>query len=194
VIDHFSIEQARTGNSFGNVSLAATVGWSAFAALTPANANPAFCSAGETPLACEYRLLRPAFAFILFGTNDSGFRSVDQFAADMRAIIEVSENAGVIPIISTVPVRPGAESTIAQYNQAIFALAAEYQLPVWDYAAAMAGLPNLGLTYDNVHPSSPPGGYNTAADFSASNLRYGYVVRNLTALQMLDQIWRQVAQ
>jgi hypothetical protein len=30
------------------------------------------------------------------------------------------------------------------------------------------------------------------AVFSAENLQYGYVVRNLTALQILDRVWRTV--
>lgn len=192
MIDYFSITPARTANSFQNTSLAATVGWSAFAALTPTNTDVSVCAPGETPLACEYRIVRPSFALILFGTNDVGFRSVDEFGADLRAIIEASQGAGVIPIISTIPARPGYESAIGGFNQAIIDLAAEYQLPVWDYSTVMVNLPNFGLTYDNVHPSSPPGNYDNAANFSTEYLRYGYVMRNLTALQILDQVWRQV--
>jgi hypothetical protein len=41
-----------------------------------------------------------------------------------------------------------------------------------------------------VHPSSPPNG--NAADFSAENLQYGYTVRNLGALHILDILWREV--
>jgi hypothetical protein len=192
VVDTFSVTQARTANSFGNKSLAATVGWSAFAALTPSNANFSVCARGETPLACEYRLSRPSFALIFFGTNDVGFRSREAFRADMRQIIEITEGAGVIPIISTIPKRPGYETTVTEFNQIIFDLTTEYKLPVWEYSAVMETLPNYGLTYDNVHPSSPPGSYDNAANFSPEYLRYGYVVRNLTALQILDRVWRQV--
>jgi hypothetical protein len=49
-------------------------------------------------------------------------------------------------------------------------------------------LPDAGLAPDGTHPSIPPKGYKGSADFRASNLYYGYVIRNLTALQMLDAV------
>jgi hypothetical protein len=192
VVNFFNVTQARTGNSFQNRSLAAEVGWSAFGALMRSETDYTVCNAGETPLQCEYRLVRPSFALIMFGTNDVGFRSAEEYRADMRAIIEVSEGVGVIPIISTVPLRPGYERQISAFNQVIAELTTEYRLPLWDYSAAMAVLPNYGLTYDNVHPSSPPGNEDNAGNFAAEYLRYGYVVRNLTALQILDQVWQVV--
>ncbi len=70
-------------------------------------------------------------------------------------------------------------------------LAAGRRLPLWDYAAALAPLPDQGLAWDHLHPSSPEKS-NQLAVFSAENLQYGYVVRNLTALQILDRIWRTV--
>jgi hypothetical protein len=41
---------------------------------------------------------------------------------------------------------------------------------------------------DGVHPSWAP----NAADFTPENLQYGSTVRNLTALMVLDALWRQV--
>lgn len=192
VIDHFSSTAARLGNSFQNPSLAAGEGWAAWAALDPQFADAAACAPGETPLACEYRVTRPAFALIMFGTNDAGYRSAAEFELDLRRIIEVSEQSGVVPILSTIPERPDVPQQIAQFNQIIASVAAARMIPLWDYHAALAGLPNSGLTWDNVHPSSPPEWYADAADFRPHNLRYGYVIRNLTALQMLDSVWRQV--
>jgi hypothetical protein len=54
----------------------------------------------------------------------------------------------------------------------------------------MDPLPNHGVSEDGVHPSIPPD--NNPANFSDDNLRYGYTMRNFTALQALDAIWRQV--
>jgi len=54
----------------------------------------------------------------------------------------------------------------------------------------MLPLGSDGYDLDKVHPSVPPKGYAGAADFRAPNLHYGYVIRNLTALQMLDLVWR----
>ncbi len=190
VINRFSTTMARQGNSFSNLSLAAGVGWAAWEALDPAFADPAWCSPGESPLACEYRWTRPAMAFIMFGTNDMSYRSADQYRADMERIVQISEDMGVIPVLSTIPNLPGSEMKVGEFNAIIRDIAAQRSLPLWDYHAAMDGLPNRGIGWDNIHPSHPD--YELCADFRASNLQYGFVVRNLTALQMLDQVWRQV--
>jgi hypothetical protein len=81
---------------------------------------------------------------------------------------------------------------VAEFNRIVHEVAANRAVPVWDYYAALEGLPNAGLAWDNVHPSSPEEWYQDAADFSPHNLIYGYVIRNLTALQVLDSVWRQV--
>lgn len=192
VITHYSAVVARTGNSFVNHSLSAEVGWAAWAALDPSFSDSAHCLPGEIPLVCEYRATRPSIALIFYGTNDAGYRAPEQFRADMERIIDISEQMGVIPILSTVPYRPTLEARIAAYNSALLELTASRRLPLWDYAAVMKGLPSGGLGSDGVHPSSPPLIYEGAADFRAHNLHYGVVVRNLTALQMLDAVWRAI--
>ncbi|MFN8563236.1 MAG: hypothetical protein U0703_16850 [Anaerolineae bacterium] len=80
-----------------------------------------------------------------------------------------------------------------EFNQIVTEIAAEYAIPMVDYGGAMLALGDGGLDLDGVHPSVPPKGYEGAADFSADNLYYGYVVRNLTALQILDAVWRSTA-
>lgn len=191
-IDHFSSTNARQGNSFVNPSLAAGVGWSAWAALDPDFADVTQCAPGETPLVCEYRLTRPAFALIMFGTNDVGYRSAAEYERDMRRIVEVSERMGVVPILSTIPNRPDMPDRVREFNQIVHQIGQDRAVPVWDYYAALEGLPNFGLARDNIHPSSPNEWYQDAADFRSGNLIYGYVIRNLTALQMLDSVWRLV--
>ncbi|MBC8099418.1 MAG: hypothetical protein H7Y11_08240, partial [Armatimonadetes bacterium] len=192
VITHFSATTARTGNSFTNQSLAATVGWAANAALIPYNANGALCRIGETPLDCEYRLVQPSFALVMFGTNDVGYRFAEEYRQDLTRIVQRSEELGIIALLSTIPARPGYDVNVDAFNTVVRDVAAAHSLPVWEYGAALAALPNRGLSGDNVHPSSPPGGYNSAGDFRADNLCYGYVVRNLTALQLLDSVWLAV--
>jgi len=56
----------------------------------------------------------------------------------------------------------------------------------------MQTLSNFGLTTDNVHPSTAPGGYDASADFTPANLHYGYTVRNLITLDMLEAIRARV--
>jgi hypothetical protein len=53
-------------------------------------------------------------------------------------------------------------------------------------------LPDAGLSEDGLHPSAPPNPSVNGANFTGDNLRYGYVMRNLTALQVLDTLRREV--
>ncbi len=195
VIDYFTAQAARAGaNSFDNTSLAAKVGWRAWAVLTPGSADPAFCLAAETPLACEYRLVKPSVALIMLGTNDVVSTPDDQFEADLRQVIEFTLAKGIVPVLSTIPslFRTGLEGRAEQLNAIITRLAREYDIPLWDYWSALQGLPNSGLGHDGVHPTWAPAGH--AADFTPEYLQYGMVVRNLTALYVLDALWRQVLQ
>jgi hypothetical protein len=191
VIDYFSPTNARAGNSFNNPSLAAGVGWAAWGVLDPALSDAQHCGLNESPLECEYRLVRPSFALIMFGTNDVGYRTPDQYRADLLRIVEISVSSGVIPVLSTIPNRPDVQAQVETFNNIVRDITTTQSLPLWDYAAAMQNLPNSGLTWDNIHPSSPPID-GTAAYFDTGNLSYGYVVRNLTALEMLDALWRSV--
>jgi hypothetical protein len=181
---------ARNGNPFVNSSLAAKGGWSSFSVLSPSQADKTVCRASESPLRCEYRLSRPAVALILVGTNDILDTSTDGYRANMRRIIEDTLGLGIVPVISTLPPfqRAGYEARVDEFNGILVALAQEYDIPVWHYWAALQPLPNQGLSSDGVHPSAAP----NPADFTSENLLYGHTVRNLTALQALDALWRQV--
>jgi len=195
VIDFYSAQQARgQSNSFNDISLAAKVGWRARAELSPGSADPAVCQADEAPLACEYRLVKPAVALIMLGTNDVVSTSDQQFEADMRKVIELTIADGIVPVLSTIPplFRTGLDGRSEQLNVIITRLAREYDVPLWDYWSALQGLPNSGMGRDGVHPSWAPAGHS--ADFTPQYLQYGMVVRNLTALYVLDAIWRQVIQ
>jgi LysM repeat protein len=195
VIDYFSAQAARgDANSFDNTPLAAKVGWRARTVLSPGAADAALCQAGEGPLACEYRLVRPSVALIMLGTNDVVSTPDDQFEADMRQVIELTAAKGIVPVLSTIPplFRTGLDGRAEQLNVIIVRLAREYDIPLWDYWSALQSLPNSGLGSDGVHPKWAPAGHN--ADFTAEYLQYGMVVRNLTALYVLDAIWRQVLQ
>lgn len=192
-IRFFSGPNGRGANPFAASSMAARNGWSTESVLNPANADPGICRAGETPLACEYRVTRPAVALIMFGTNDSGGMPTATFQANLQAIVQTSINMGVIPVLSTVPPKrynPATDGRIIEFNQVIMATARAYDVPLWDYYTAMVALPDGGLSPDGVHPSTPPSGITTI--FDAANLRYGYTMRNFTALQVLDALWRYV--
>ncbi len=190
VVAHFSSGWARTGNSYYNTSLAAKSGWSSWSVLAPSVADKTVCRQYESPLLCEYRVTKPAVALIMVGTNDVMGTTPDAYRANMRRVVADTIQMGIIPVLSTLPPfqRTGYEARAGELNGILFSVAQEYDIPMWNYWAALQPLPNHGLSPDGVHPSWSPG----PADFTADNLRYGYTVRNLTALQALDTIWRQV--
>lgn len=186
VVTHYINGTAQ--NPFSLESVAAQTGWAATAVLDPTNADTIFCATGETPLACEYRLSRPAVALIMLGTNDVGYRAPSQYRQDLEQIVAISVDRGVIPVLSTIPPQPNVGARVDAFNAVVRDVALTNDLPLWDYHAALRSLPNTGLHEDGVHPSTPPGGINSVADFRPPNLDYGYVVRNLTALQMLQDV------
>ncbi|GAB1422058.1 hypothetical protein MASR2M15_22650 [Anaerolineales bacterium] len=189
VIDYYSHSTAYPYNSFSNTSLAAKSGWAAGAALNPEFSDETYCNWDEPPLICEYRISRPSVALILFGTNDVGYIPTEYFRENIEIIIQMSIDRGVIPIISTVPYRVGHEERTQLYNEAIYELADEYLIPVWPYAEILYALPNYGLSTDNIHPS-PPYHYKYSANFKSEYLYSGYVLRNLSGLQMLYEVYK----
>lgn len=192
IIHAYSQNNAHIGNSFINQSLAAGEGWSARPVLNPEFANEGYCAPGEMPLSCEYRLVRPSIAIIMFGTNDSGYRTAESFAQDMQTIIDHTIETGIIPIISTIPNRPDVAQQVIRFNDVIRQLALENNIPLIELYNVTVTLPNHGLTSDNVHLSSPPAGIQATGSFDTVNLQYGYVMRNFVTLNVLDAVHRVI--
>jgi hypothetical protein len=192
VVDYFSQTPLRDHFSFANSSVAARGGWRSGDVLDPSKNVPGICQPGESPLACEYRINRPAIALIMFGTNDMGSVQASVYRANMERIVQISLEQGVIPVLSTIPDMPGTylESRVFEFNQIIADITVQYDIPLWNFWLALQDLPNRGLGGDNVHPSYD---YTTneTAIFSPDGLRYGFNMRNLTALMVLDAIWRE---
>ena len=84
--------------SFSRHSPAAVGSFSTAKVLDPAYADSR-CSAGETPLACEYRLQKPSVALILLGTGDQ--HDWRNFEARYRKIIEYTLAQGIVPVLMT---------------------------------------------------------------------------------------------
>lgn len=192
VIEFYRAGTARNGNSFVTTPIAAGAGWATEQLLTRGYSFPEVCG-DDNPLVCEYRLTKPAVALILIGTNDSGSGTTDQFGANLRLIVETSIQMGVIPVLSTIPPKTmndeQAQRAIA-FNKVIRQTAQLYEVPLWDYYFSMEKLPNKGMDSDGLHPSVPPDG--RVYRFSPENLQYGYTLRNLQALQVLDTLYRLV--
>jgi len=167
--------------SFGRTSVAAKSGFNASSIFTSLWANREHCTANETPLACEFRLHQPAFAFIMLGSNDVYHQ--DTFEAMLRQIIEYAINKGVIPILSTKADNLEGDGSI---NATIARLADEYRLPLLNYWLAIQPLPDHGLQEDGVHITWGPNRFD-----DSRVMQRGWTVRNLTALQILDAVWRK---
>ena len=191
VVDYFSQTGARDHFSFANTSLAARGGWSSGDVLNPSNAPAGICLQGESPLVCEYRVNRPSVALIMFGTNDIPWVDSNVYRANMERIVQITLDRGIIPVLSTVPDLPNTAwaGRVFEFNDIIRSIAFAYNIPLWDYWLSMQSLPNYGIASDNVHPTWNQA-YGGTAIFSADALQYGYNMRNLTALMVLDAIWR----
>jgi hypothetical protein len=180
------------GGSFGKGSMAAGNGWGADRILQPGFVNPGLCG-NDSPLVCEYRHTKPAVALILIGTNDAGGVDAVVYAGQLRQIVQTSIDMGVIPVLTTLPAKKidaWNNARIDEFNGIIRSTARQFDVPLLDYWYSLKDLPNQGLSSDGVHPSAPAGG--TTGVFTDANLKFGYTMRNLTALQMLDALWHTV--
>jgi GDSL-like Lipase/Acylhydrolase family len=188
-------EEARcpVSNSYSRLGVAAVGGWRAADALLPRESSPE-CQ-GLPAVSCELQLLRPSVALIMFGTNDLEDVTAVQFRLDLAQVARLVSSAGTIPVISTIPPRAGQpfSQRVARFNAEIAALAENRALPLWNFWRQMVepGVPDRGLSRDGVHPSAlcPP---CTAVDFRPPGLRYGYALRNLGALRVLDRLRSQI--
>lgn len=173
--------QAR--NSFNRASVCATAGWTTADALAGGDG---------APLRRELAAIRPSWAIVMYGTNDIDRSNVTTFRANLGTIVDIAEGAGTVVALSTIPDRndgSGPAAAALRFNEAIRDLAAERHVPLLDYWAALQALPSRGVSSDRIHPSVyATGGTVEPAYFTAAGLQYGYNMRNLTAIQMLDRM------
>lgn len=195
VIDHFAGVPARGKDaefdSFGNPSLAATSGFNAASVLDATWSDPKWCKGDESPLSCEFRVSKPAFALIMFGTNDLKSITADDYDYFLRRVIVQTANAGVVPILSTFPTQPGLEDASKLYNQITVKVAADYDVPLINLSRALSSLPHLGVDpVETTHMTKPASG--KSASFAEADLQFGYNARNLVTLQTLEAILKVV--
>ena len=164
--------------SFGRASLAAKPGFSAASVLSTFWTDYSVCEAGELPLECEFRIHNPAVVLISLGTNDGYNPPV--FKDNLRAIIDICLEQNRLPILML-----KADNVEGNYsiNQDIADLAAEYDLPVWNFWAAVQHLQNHGLQEDGIHLTYYS---NYFSDSRVWETAWSY--RNLTALQVLEKL------
>ncbi|MBI4956084.1 MAG: SGNH/GDSL hydrolase family protein, partial [Myxococcales bacterium] len=201
IVDWYrGVDAARGADSF-TARRAARDGAPARWAATAADAR--------TPVGELVAELSPAVAVVLFGTNDAHVPATPlaelarRFAADLGAVLDELEQAGVVPVLTTLPrhgdapkragcdKKPGdlsdwrvAVQTNA-LNAVVVALACERHLPLVDLRHALEPLVNHGLDEDGMHLSGFGGGIGV---LDPASLGCGYAVRNFVTLRMLAQV------
>jgi hypothetical protein len=173
VIEHFA-------DSFGRIGMAARRGFNTNRILDPAMSDSTLCEVGESPLTCELRLHQPTFVILSLGTNQVW--QPDQFEKGMRQILDILLSNHIVPILSTKGDNLEGDHHI---NRTIACLAQEYDVPLWNFWSAIQPLPAHGLQPDLEHLT-----YGITDFDDARAMQSAWTVRNLTALQALDAVWR----
>ncbi len=175
VIEYFN-------GSFGRIGIAARRGFNTNLILGASASNLTLCESGESSLTCELRLHRPAFAILSLGTNQVW--RPDEFESGMRQILDILLSKNVVPILSTKGDNLEGNHRI---NRTIACLAEEYDVPLWNFWSAIQPLLTHGLQPDLEHLT-----YGIPDFDDANAMQSAWTVRNLTALQALDAVWRAV--
>ncbi len=142
------------------------------------------CIKGETPLACELRDYNPSFAIISMEESWDG--SLEMYDQYMRQIVDYVLSLNIVPILAT---RSELLTQERQINDMVVKIAEDYDLPLWNFGAAAAPLPNAGLMVDGdgFHLSRIENQSQALFD-DPETMQMGFAWRNLTALQTLDAI------
>ena len=176
VISRFNVPVRDALTSLSNPSLAAESGFNAASVLDATWSDPALCDFDESPLACEYRYSQPAFAVILFGTNDMKSLTTAQFDFYLRRVL-----------VETVNNEPGFIDQSMLYNRIVVKAAADYNLPLINLWRAFEPLPYQGIDPNEpTHMTKPESG--NVASFAAEDLQAGHNLHNLLTLQALEAL------
>lgn len=178
VINHFE-------GSYERLSVATKWGFTAASIMATLWADPEKCVLGDSPLSCELRLHQPSFAIIALGTNDAA--NPDRFEENYRKVLDACIEAGVVPILAT---KADDLEGDGEINKTIVQLAQEYEVPLWNFWAALQDLPKHGLDDDGAHLTFYPNDFSDPRALEKAS----WPRRNLTALQVLEAVWLGVAQ
>jgi endonuclease YncB( thermonuclease family) len=107
-------------------------------------ADPNRCESAETPVDCEIRLNNPSIGIIMLGTNWKG--GAEEFETRLRYTVQVLVQQNILPILVT---KADHKEPDFPLNRIIAQVAYDYDIPLWNYWAAVQGLPNHGLKEDD---------------------------------------------
>ena len=130
------------------------------------------CQFGETPVDCELRIHRPSFVIIQIGSHFES-RNTEY----LRRVIDQLLANGVVPILATKADNREKDNRI---NRDMALLSAEYDLPLWNFWAAVSDLPNRGLFTRKDRPLQ--------GDIYLTD--EAKVIHRETGLEALNIVWR----
>jgi hypothetical protein len=176
-VEHFQ-------GSWSRQSLAVKPGFNVAAVLSPLRADPEACQPGESPLACELRVWQPSIVVVSMETW-WGERPAEVYSQYMRQVVEYILGQGAVPVLATKADNREGDGSI---NAAIAQVASEYNVPVWNFWAAVQPLPDHGIS-----PQDPDKFHLTfARNFfdDPQRMKNAWPWRNLTALETVDSVYR----
>jgi len=165
--------------SFSRVSVAVKGGFNAAAVISPLRADKEVCNPNESPLDCELRIWKPSVVIVSMETWWSQ-KPEDEYEKYMRKVLDRIIETGAVPIIATKADNLEGDNAI---NETVAKLAYEYDIPMWNFWAAVQPLPDKGLSDDGFHLTF---GRNFFDD--PVRMINAWPWRNLTALQTLDVV------
>lgn len=166
--------------SFARDSASVWSGFTIDSVVDPIFADPSRCEAGESPMACEYRLYRPSFVII---SMEVWHGNTPDYETQLREVLNFWIGNNVVPILGTKADNYEGDWSI---NAAMGRIAQEYDIPLWNFMMATYDLPDYGV-YDGFHLTFAQSFFD-----SATHMESAWPRRNLTALQSLDSVWRGV--
>ena len=165
--------------SFSRVSLAVKGGFNAAAVLSPLRSDPKSCNPNESPLDCELRVWKPSIVIVSMETWWSE-KPAEEYDKYMRRVLDRIIEAGAVPIIATKADNLEGDHSI---NTTIAQLAYEYNIPLWNFWAALQHLSDHGLSSDGFHLTFARNFFDDPV-----RMKSAWPWRNLTALQTLDSV------
>lgn len=171
--------------SFSRKSLAVKGGFNAAAVISPLRADPKSCQPGESPLDCELRTWHPSIVIVSMETWWSE-KPAEEYDKYMRRVLDRIIATGALPIIATKADNLEGDHAI---NATIAQIAYEYEIPMWNFWAAVQPLPSHGLSGDGFHLTFSRNFFD-----DRSRMKSAWPWRNLTALQTLDAVHKALSE
>jgi hypothetical protein len=140
------------GRSMKRPMFAVDGGHNSASVMDPLFSDPQYCQPGESPFACELRVVNASVVFIMLGTGDQF--TWQRFEGNYRKLIEYAIGQNVLPVVVTKAdhlewEEGGAEKNYI--NNVIRRLAVEYEVPLFDFYQSVQGVRNGGLTDEPGH-------------------------------------------